>query len=206
MLLYKETKKLFYGKYQYKIILVASGVHVFRGGNIDDSFRKLSMLQVQTDTKYTSAYHLKSQKDLNYLFEIYRCFTEMTDYSVRVETPLLTVYTNNEADIQKLADIDYDTTKYIYKPRINLSVGEVVSILPYDYKVTVRSDTHDAFVEWAQKFDTIRMPNSCYNNLLSSTRWKSSESYFYITGEKTLTMAKIHLGSSIKKIEKIINP
>ena len=206
MIQYKETKKLYQGKYQHRIVLIGAGVHVFRGGNLDGAFKKLSALTVQSsDPNFYYSNAVKTQDDLNYLFDVYSTFSRMTDFTVRVETPWLSVYTNDEADIISLKLINKNRVKAIYKPKINLSDGEVVSTLPYDYKVSIKAkqDTQHAFIEWAKQFDTIRLPNSCVDILTNGRNWHV-ESYFYVKGDKTLTMAQLHLGGVIKKIERIV--
>lgn len=205
MILYKETKKLYQGKYQHRIVLVCSGVHVFRGNNLDNAFVKLSKLE--TFDRWARPHSVvHSADELNYLFKIYECLRGLNDYAVRVETPWLSIYTNNESDIITLKNIDKNRVREVYRPFVNINAGEVVSSLPYDYKVTIKSKSVDqnSFVEWAQTFDTIRLTDSCVEVLSNNVQWPN-ETYFYVKGDKTLTMAKLHLGGLIKKVERIIS-
>lgn len=208
---YKETKKLYHGKYQYKIVLICPGVSAFRGNNLDQTFVKLSNLSIHpnTDTLYSHRLYssiVRQQSEIVYLFDLYDCFTKMIDYTVRVESPWLSVYSNNEDDIESLKSINENRVKVIYRPLISLNKGEIVSSLPYDYKVTIKSqrENQDSFVDWAKQFDTIRLTYTCADILTNGRVWPI-ESYFYVRGEKTLTMAKLHLGGLIQRIEKIVS-
>lgn len=209
MIQYKETKKLYQGKYQYRIVLVCQSVHVFRGNNLDNTFIKLSNLnpyEDQSNLLFGARYSKSLQPtEVDYLFNVYDILRSLSDYNLRVENPWLSIYTNNYDDILKLKNLDQNRVKYIYRPTIDLQKNEVVSSLPYDYKVYVRHNQNDysAFVEWANQFDTIRLTNSCTEVLTNNQRW-AIESYFYVRGEKTLTMSQLHLGEIIKKIEKIV--
>lgn len=208
MLQYKETKKLYQGKYQHRIVLVCSGVHVFRGGNLDNAFKKLSALVVpDRDEPYYMRPHytVRYQAELDYLFDVYSCLLNMNNYAVRVEHPWLSIYSDNENDIIALKNINQDRVREIYRPVVNLSVGEVLSTLPFDYKVIIKpsKDDYSAFVEWSKQFDTIKLTNSCRDSLVNDSN-HYIETYFYISGDKTLTMAKLHLGGIIKRIEKIV--
>lgn len=205
MILYKDTVKLFQGKYQYKIVLICTGVGVFRGNDLDRAFVKLSNLSVETNTIWKRA-HLLTQKDIDYLFDVYQTLRTIDDFKLRVESPWLSIYLKDETDLIKIKNINKDRVKLIYQPKVSLQENEIVSTLPFDYKVSIKTTKqgYNAFVDWAKQFDTIRLTNSC-TDILKNGRNYSSGSYFYVRGEKTLTMTKLHLGNLIRKVEKIVN-
>lgn len=189
-------------------MLVCQDVHVFRGNNLDATFVRLSNLNPYDDQPsllFGAKYPRIHQTDIDYLFDVYSILRTLSDYNLRVENPWLSIYTNDYNDIIKLKNLDKDRVKYVYRPKMDLQKNEVVSTLPYDYKVYVRHNQNDysAFVEWANQFDTIRLTNSCTDVLTNNQRW-AVDSYFYVRGDKTLTMSKLHLGEIIKKVEKIV--
>lgn len=192
-MLYKETTKLFHRKYQYRIVLVCTGVGIFRGNNLDLIWAKLQ--------------NYEANDDRTYLHKLYKCLESFSsEYALRVETPWLSIYTNNTELLQELRDIDLQKVKYIYRPTVPIIDGEIVSTLPYDYKVTIvkqKQVDYSTFINWANASENFRLTNSCKQE---TSRYHSIPSYFYVKGEKNLTMAKIHLGNSIHRIEKVINP
>lgn len=208
MIQFKETKKLYQGKYQHRIVLVCSGVHVFRGGDLDNAFKRLSTIGLpEQEVNYFSRHVVvRSQQEIDFLFEVYQCLSTLTDYAVRVENPWLSIYTNKEDDIEKLREIDKKRVKAIYRPLTNLLVGEIVSTLPFDYRVTVRSSKIDLtpFCEWAETNEKIRLTGSLKS--LIARPYPNRTAYFYVKGDYTLTMSKLHLGGFITKIDRIVNP
>ena len=204
-MLFKEMKKLYRGKYQYKIVLVCTGIWAFNSGNLDNAFKALSALQNQTDSEPLTRYKLEDQLSVSYLFNVYNVLTSIEDFTVRTEGAWLSVYLNSQKDVEALYNIDSGRVKNIYKVPENLSVGEYVSSLPYEFRVSFRRKPGTdllLFYEWAKDHEKMRIPKSCAR-CLKNESWQDT-GYFYINGEKTLTMAQLHLGRHITKIEKIV--
>jgi hypothetical protein len=57
-------------------------------------------------------------------------------------------------------------------------------------------------VAWAGTNSKLKLTKSCAKALLKPRSWGGS--YFYITGDNNLLMAKMHLGGCISKVERII--
>jgi len=91
-------------------------------------------------------------------------------------------------------------------PPENLTLESGVVILPkvpFDYKVTLgkTSQEHSAFITWAESNSKVKITKSCKKELSKPQSWGGT--YFYITGNNNLLLAKMHLGGSINKIERI---
>jgi hypothetical protein len=209
MIFYRPLKKLYKGRYQYKIVLVSSGVSLFRSGDLDKIFKNLSeiVIEPKLDDKFYTYTLVKSQEDLDYLFDVYQALLSINDFSIRVESPWLSIYFSSEADVNTLKNINEARVKYIYQPSAILSEGEIVSTLPFDYKVHFKNTAskQESFLLWATDNKNIRLPKSTINALSHAIKYPPSL-YFYITGDKNLTMAKMHLGSIITRVEKIVRP
>lgn len=205
---YKETTKLYQGKYQHRIVLVCYGAGMFRGGNLNTIFKRLSEVEVGPPSyswqTYPPPVPVRNQADLNYLFDVYSCLSRMEDFTVRVENPWLSIYTNDEKDIRALRLIDSTRVKAIYQPAAQLEEGVCVSSLPYDFKVFVKPNDagHDSFIEWAESNDNIKLTKSVVHSLKGFRR--SNQSYFYVSGDKNLTMARIYLGGLVKRVDRIV--
>ncbi len=185
----KTTTKLFFNKYCYKIVIVARDSYIFRYQNDDGKY----------GVKENGKRYSYNQKVMKYL-------DSLEDYEVRVESPLVSIYTNDKKDIDFIGNIDKTAVKYISVPNKNTNLQEGVIILPkvdFEFKVTVGStkQNYEAFVNWAEGNSKARLTKSCKEDLLRNSSWGGT--YFYITGEKNLLLAKMHLGSVINRVDRI---
>ena len=189
-MLFKTTTRLFRSTYQYKIVLVCAGAQWFRNNDMGSTLEQV-----------------KSQDDLDYAFKLQNILKSFKDIYLRVESPWITVYTNEKSYIDKLIKIDPEKIKYVCTPPANTVLDKNTVIMPnrnFDYKVTLGKTVgeHDSFIEWAEKSDKLKMTKSCKTALSKNKSWGGT--HFYVSGENNLLMAKMHLGGSILKIERII--
>lgn len=206
---YKTSIQLFKGTYQYKIVLICAGASMFRSRDMDQALATLKSIDLNkvrnaAFTRYSTA--IKNQEELDYAFNVHKCLSKMTDYDLRVESPYISLYTNNKKDVDLLSKIDTDKVKYICIPPKNTTLESGVVILPkvpFEYKVTLGKtiQNHSAFVSWAESNSKVKVTKSCTRDLNKDRSWGGT--YFYITGENNLLLAKMHLGGSINKIERI---
>lgn len=200
---YKTTRKLFRNLYQYKIVLVCSGASLFRSGDLD------SALDLLTSTKLgKNRTHIKTSEDLDYALAIHSKLSNMSDMEIRVESPWLTVYSNSKSDIHALVKIDKNKVKYVCEPAKDTNLAPNTILMPkmkYDYRITLgkTSQPNPAFIDWASTSKKCKLTKSCIRDLGKPRSWGGT--HFYITGDNNLLLAKMHLGGSIAKIERIIN-
>jgi len=197
---FKTTTKLFKGKYQYKIVLKLDGATWFRSG---DFFEKISRLSVGSSGVNT----IKTQEGLDYALLLASTLQKLTDIDIRVEAPWITVYTNDRKQIDKLSKLDTSKIKYISQPAANTNLAENTIVMPkmdYDYRITLGKTLHPnpAFIEWAENSPKCKLTKSCIRDLQKARSWGGT--HCYITGDNNLLLAKMHLGESISKIERIV--
>ncbi len=202
----KTTKKLFNGKHQYKIVLVCAGANWFRGGDWSGVLDNLKKINLESN-RHKNNTSIKTQEDLDYALKLQAQLKKSNDIEVRVETPWISVYTNNKSTVDSLIKLDKSKVKYVSLPPENNTLAQGVIISPkinFDYKVTLgkSGQQQSAFVEWAENNSKVKLTKSCKKELLRDRSWGGS--YFYITGENNLLLAKMHLGGSINKIERIV--
>ncbi len=202
----KTTKKLFNGKHQYKIVLVCAGANWFRGGDWSGVLDNLKKINLESN-RHKNNTSIKTQEDLDYALKLQAQLKKSNDVEVRVETPWISVYTNNKSTVDSLIKLDKSKVKYVSLPPENNTLAQGVIISPkinFDYKVTLgkSGQQQSAFVEWAENNSKVKLTKSCKKELLRDRSWGGS--YFYITGENNLLLAKMHLGGSINKIERIV--
>lgn len=205
---YKTTNRLFKGTYQYKIVLVCASAGAFRSGDMADTAELLSKIDLSKAglyQRYNTA--IKNQDELDYAMALQKQISKITNYEIRVESPWITLYSNNVKDINSIAKINQNNVKYICQPPPNGLLAEDTIILPkisFDFKVTLGKTTqnHSSFVSWAGLNRKVKLTKSCTRDLSKDRSWGGS--YFYITGDNNLLMAKMHLGGSINKVERIL--
>ena len=202
----KDTVKLYLNKYQYKIALVCPASNWFRGNDLDVVSAKLD--DVKKGGYCPPWLKFKSVDDQQYCIDVCKTLKNYTDYSMRVEQPLLNVYTNDQSQIERLARIDADRIKYVCVPNENHpSLREnvvIVKKLNYDFKVFIgrTRKSYPEFLSWCSKNKNIRLTSSVEDDLSRNSSYGGG--YFYVRGENTLTMVKMFVGSEISKIEHII--
>ena len=207
-MLYKTTTKLFKGIYQYKIVLICSGAQWFRR-SVEDALQHLQSIDLSDKNKGGFSWRtnsIKTQEQLDYSFKLQSALSKMTDLEIRVESPWVSIYTNNLADVNTLANLDQNNVKYISQPSPSSKLAEGVIIMPkmdYDFRVTLSktNQEHHAFIEWAESNKKIKLTKSCIQALQRSRSWGGT--HFYVTGDNNLLMAKMHLAGSISKVERI---
>lgn len=213
-MLYKTTTRLFKGKYQYKLVLTCAGASFFRGADMESVLEQLKKVTLSSVTNNTWSYRLKStgiktQDDLDYAFKLQTQLKKIKDFDIRVESPWITVYSNSETDINSLIKLDKEKVKYVCLPPKQKSLDSDTIIMPkinYEFRVTMGKTTHEnsAFIQWAESNPNVKLTKSCKKELARDRSWGGS--HFYITGEKNLLLARMHLGSTINKVERIIKP
>lgn len=202
---YKTTKKLFMGKYQYKIALVCAGAAWFRGSNLEYAEQRLKNVDISKSLKEWQ-YGIRTQEDLDYAFAILNIMKKLENFTIRVESVWLSFYSNSFKDINDVANIDRKKVKYIcVPPDNNLEKNTVVMPkIDFEFKVTLSKTTtnHLGFVSWAENNSKVKLTKTCIRDLSKEQSWGGS--YFYITGDKNLLLAKMHLGGCISKVERIV--
>jgi N-acetylmuramoyl-L-alanine amidase CwlA len=205
-MLFKTTTQLFWGTYQYKIVLICPGAHLFRNG-LDDALDQLKKVDLgKTNVKWRTS-HINTQEDLDYAFKLHGVLSKFSNVDTRIESPWISVYSNDKKQIDKLSKINESRVKYVCSPPANVTLASGTIIMPkidFDYRVTLGKTTqeHQAFIEWAENNKKLKLTKSCKKELSKSRSWGGT--HFYITGDNNLLMTKMHLGGSISKVERII--
>lgn len=193
-------------KYKYKIVLVCPVASWFRGNDLAFVASKLDEL---IDTgQHPPWLKIRTADDLEFCRTLHSAMSMLTDYELRIEHPLINVYTNAPINLEKLAVIDPDRVKYISIPnKSNPELSNntvIVKKLDYDYKIFLgkTKQNHTTFVEWSKNNKKIKLTPTAKRSLSRNTSWGGS--YFYVKGEQTLTMVRMFVGDSIAKIETVI--
>lgn len=201
------------GKYQYKLVLVCAGATWFRGGDWDSALDILKRIDLESGSVRGASIFtpkksfIKTKDELDYAFKLLEKLKTLDDIVIRVESPWISVYSNSKSSIDAITKVDKSKVKYVCVPPENSVLSNDTVIMPkinYDYRVTMGKTTqdHSTFVQWAEKNTKVKLTKACKRDLCKNMSWGGS--YFYITGDNNLLMAKMHLGSSINKVERIL--
>lgn len=195
------------GTYQYKVVLVCAGAGYFRNNNLDYALDRLNEVDPASIANQWY-YGIKTQADLDYGFKLHKALSKIENYTIRVESPWLSFYSNSHKDVNTISKLDKSKVKYICVPPSVGSLDKNTVVMPkidHDFKVTLAKTTqsHTSFVEWAEGNSKVKLTKRCIKDLNKDKSWGGA--YFYITGDKNLMLAKLHLGSCIGKIERIVH-
>jgi hypothetical protein len=175
----------------------------FRGNKLVST--KAKLVGIATHPRHT----VKNKAECEYALQLCKLLTTLTDpFTVRVESPLLNIYTNIKSDVERIASIDPNVVKVIYSPNKDNPVLEkntiIVKSLDFGFKVHMAStnQSYPEFLLWSENNSKIRLTK------LSKAKLGISKThggyYFYVKDAKSLTVVKMFLGSNIRKIETII--
>ena len=190
MLPFKETKKLFYKKYQYKIVVISKFSTYFRYADIPWI---LSRIQIEP-----------------WLHSVLSQLQQTEDFKFRVENYYLSMYLNDEEIfnemLHELGNNVPSKVAYYSKPLTTLQPDEViVKSLPYGFKVhlTSTNKSYAEFIDWAEAQPVkFRLTNRCKTNLKRDRSF--NKSYFYAKDEASILLAKLMIGPIIGNIEKVV--
>ena len=208
-MLTKITNRLFNNKYQYKLVLICGGASCFRDkdfNHIRERLAKINFQDLSPRTYYNSG--IKNKEELDWTLRLLVAFQSMDDYTLRVEQPFLSIYTNTKKHVDQLIKLaPADKVKYVSVPPANNPLTEntiITTKLDFDYRITLGKTTreHSAFVSWAENNKKLRLTKSCIKALHNPSRWGGT--YFYISGDNNLLMAKMHLGEAINRVDRIV--
>jgi hypothetical protein len=199
----KRTKKLFLDKYSYKVVIISVFASVFRGNDLEHAAKKLGHYEKTRSMPHWVRHCIPSDRIL--ANDILQLLTSMTDYAIRVESPILSIYTNKLEDVKKITDELVNYIKYISMSENTLEKGTIyLKKIDFDYKVTLGSirSPQDSLVKWCDNNSKIRMPKTCKEQL--ELGWGCKQRYFYVKDDRSLIMVKMFLGSNIQRIDRVV--
>ena len=201
----KYTTRIFCKKYRYKIVLKTKGCGWFRSNNLDMVTTNLAL---QDDNKKPPWIASLSKQERLYVSKLHKILKSSDDYEIRVENPLLSLYTNTKSLVETLANLDVDSVKYVSYPKPGseelLENSYVITKrLDFDYKITMGRTRQNftSFVDWCNGKEKVRLTKRAIKDLSKDHSWGGY--YFYVKDDKTLTVVKIFLGSHIQSVEKV---
>jgi hypothetical protein len=206
----KNTNKLFFRKYVYKIAIRTPVAGIFRGKNLKIARLEVALLEDRLKKNggkhvgvggYNKSWASKNDLDLaNNLIDI---LEKLEDYRLRVESNTLGLYSNDDnfiSDVQRtgsqIEEISRPSSDKIKHFLLSSPSAIIRKEYTHKYKVTAKPLWKEAenFIKWAEKLPKIKITS---NNYIYG-------GYFYVADEKTLSMCRIFLSDKIQKVEELV--
>ncbi len=201
----KDTVSLFSNKYQYKVVVVCPTANWFRNADLDLVATRLDLLK---DGEKPIWLKIKGQEDIDFSHALRKAILSFKDYNIRVEHPYVNFYTNDPKAVETLTAIDPKRINYISIPSKNnpsLQSGTVIcKKIDFGFKVFLGKTTqnYSNFVQWTKNNDKVKLTKRAERDLSRDRSYGGS--YIYVKDDKSMTMVRMFIGTSISKVESVI--
>jgi len=218
----RETTKLHYNKYFYKVVFYNQMTHYFRtemqkNGKL--TWLKETLDQINQNYKYGQTYVEAPNRwvdkiNIQHYFDaidLYRLLMKNDDYKVRCERNFLHIYTNDRDFCKDLINKTKNAVEF-WEPNIeNISVltsQENIVIVnkepKYKYKLYLgKNKGIPALASWINKNPELgRMGEIAKEGCLNQGWVKGF--YFFVKDEKAMLIAQMMVGDNITRVEKLV--
>jgi len=203
-----ETKKLFYNEYPYKLGLYNSLAYIFREKKFRFAREELSRLEVMVEMNkpLVLGTYRKKEYDLATFTEckwLYKELIKRNDYKIRVEYPMLQLYSQDKDWLLYIASQVNAPTEF-YEPPVILAKNTILVEKPsdYQYRITLNSKPDPSLAKWIQNNPKLSKAGPVFLNEVANSGY-SKGLYFYVRDEKILNIVGLMLGS-LGRVDKIV--
>jgi hypothetical protein len=216
----RDTIKLFYGKYAYKIVIRNDLTSIFGSYNRKD-YAKNTLAKMGEDLARGRDLTIKkwrgevkvSVTEFERAKKIYTALQAYLDNRVRAESSYsLTIYTNEVKLVDNLVKNIGHSVREVYRPRegveeflnTNIETAIIKTEMPYEFRVYFNGNRVDtSFANWLKaNTDKSRVGTITLRNIENG--FYTGGNYFYIKNEKILTMIRMLVGHNIRKVERLV--
>lgn len=207
---FRETKKLFYDEYAYKLVIKNSLAYIFRQKNFNTAKKNLDYLQTLYDQNeplilYKSAFRKNTYHEDAFLNckILYNEFIERSDYKIRIELSYISIYSNDRDWLLSLASKIENTFEF-WEPKYVLDKNTIIldRYIPYQYRVTMGKSVDPGLAGWIRKNpDKVRAGNHALREIEKGSHVGGL--YFYVRDNKVLNLISLFLSRSCR-VDKII--
>lgn len=217
----RESLKLHYGKYTYKVLLNNQLSSIFSAHRTEQyRDRVLNELQVDHDKgnvlklarwRVGTPIDTVDFENAKYLSQL---FKHHSDYRKRVEFgDQIIIYTSDEDMVNELVDNLSNCIKEIHRPKegieafLTQNIGTAIVKTPpeHEFRVYLNGKHIDpSFANWLRSnSDKCKVGEMTLQNIENSSYY-TNNSYFYIKNDKVLTMIRMIVGHNIRKVERLV--
>jgi len=214
----QETKKLFWDRYLFRISVFNGLSYIFRSKKLDYAREILDQLQTLYDNDQPLVIssnlrnkHITEQDFVNAKALLKELLKYKGDYLLRVENPILNIYSNDEHWMLSLIPTKINVTEYsrpadeISQDLLSKNIIITNDLVEYEYKITLgdRIGNGSNFRNWIENNkDKIKIGAVCLKAIEDNAYCRGY--YFYVRSEKIIPLINIILGNGIQRIDKIV--
>jgi hypothetical protein len=202
------TKKLFYDQYLYRIQLRINKAGIWRGGDINYVLNQIFLYNNPSahPGMFYNYTNICTPQDIEKHTKLYQTLYELENYKIRVETSIISIYSNNVEDIDKIKKAMGKTVISLSAPKsdqhkklLSTKNNIVFSKVDYKYKITIGKLNKDSanFSDWAKNNKKIKLPRVDDGKIYRGCN-------ILVKDDKTLTIVKMYLSNSIQRIDEIL--
>lgn len=204
----RETKKLFYDEYPYKLSILNPLGDIFREKNFKNARAELDQLQLQYERNeplVRGSFRLKTY-DLETFQEckfLYKEFIKRDDYKIRIEFPNLQLYSIDRDWLINLSKM-VKLPMAFYEPSTILEKNTILVDKPtsYNYRITLNSNPDPNLASWIEKNPKLAKAGPVFLEDVAANSYCKGL-YFYVRDEKILNLVALMLGKT-SRIDKIV--
>lgn len=217
-----ETKKLFYGKFLYKLVVENTLASIFRSSyanNRDLGYAKqvidnLSELEAQgkplTKQTYRSTSFVSSE-EFDDVKTIYRILKSSSGYRIRCEVNTLAIFSNDKSLLLKISDNLNIRAIEFWEPAAGsvklLTHGKNIKVVNkksnYKYQIFLHYRKVDPnVVDWfTANEDKVKVGGT---TLRYFSKGYTGSSYIYVRDDRVLSLVQMLIGHAICKIDELV--
>ncbi len=210
-----ETRKLFFGKYLYKITLMNVLGIIFRGKNFTTAGEVLDSLQQDYEKglplrrkTWSKEWKIPTEHFTDCQI-IYNICPKWDDFLFRIEGPNFSIYSNTKEDLVLLSSKLQTVTEF-HEPDpsainfLNSNIQIVDEAPEYRYKVYLSDKATPGFAKWAVgNQDKIKLGHTLKRQIENNGYLRGF--YFWVKDEKVLLLVKMIIGGNIQRIDKLVS-
>lgn len=204
----RETKKLFFNEYPYKLGVLNPLAFIFREKKFRYAREELSRLEVlyEMNKPLTVGTFRKKEYSVKTFFEckwLYKELTLRNDYKIRIEHPFVQLYSHDKDWLQYIGQNVEDPIDF-YEPPVLLSKNTILVEKPteYQFRITLNSKPDPSLAQWIQKNPKLAKAGPVFLEEVANKGY-SKGLYFYVRDEKVLNIVGLMLGT-VGRIDKIV--
>ena len=206
-----DTVKLFYDEYPYKLVVRNSLSHIFRDKNLPNAKQEIDKLQdfLVKGQPLTRTTYLRSETvELQTFLEaqkLYIEFNQFTDYKLRIENPLMQIYSHNYEWLVNITRIVKNCIE-LWEPnsKVQLEPNVILTDKPsiFEYKVTLGLEVDPGLATWiTANPDKAKAGATCLKEI--ANKGYTRDFYIYIRDEKILQLLNLFV-SNIARVDKLV--
>lgn len=211
MIKYKQTNKLFYDQWNYKVSFALEGASYLRNYPLEHILEKLEKLEIKY--RWHEAVH-KNKAHLIKLAE-YLKDVDKSLFLMRVESGILDLYTNDSAMVDTFVKLLPESfIRFVCVPSGQVLNKKSILVSKYpDDRFTMRvylkphklkdGREKEKFVSWVKNQPGISM-SEAVEDWFIRTEWNWDRRYVLVDNEKTLLMLKLRNSDVVGSVYQLV--